>query len=268
MIPKIIHYCWFGNGKIPSDQITYINEWKRLMPDYQIKCWNEKNFNISAYPFARDAYNEKKFAFVADFVRVWALYNEGGVYMDTDVKVNKSFDEFLKYTLFTSYEYHPKYEHMPKIYSMLDENGFRKKDVPADEKIPGCGLFSALLASEPQTEFMKDLFELYSRLTFAECKEKKYTIPTTLALVAEHFGFRYRNEFQLLKGNFAVFPANVFASYQNETKNSVVVHKCAGSWSSKSSFSSNLKNSLYKRKFLRTIYISLRNMFEKYPIHY
>ena len=86
MIPKIIHYCWFGKGKYPRMMKKCIRSWKRNLPDYIIKCWNEDNFDIEAAPiYVRDAYKMRKFAFVSDYVRLYALYHEGGVYLDTDV---------------------------------------------------------------------------------------------------------------------------------------------------------------------------------------
>ena len=268
MIPKIIHYCWFGNNPMPADQVKYIEEWKRLMPDYEFKCWDENAININDHPFAKEAYEAGKLAFVADYTRVWALYHEGGIYMDTDVKVNQNFDKFLSYSMFTSYEYHPKYEHLKIIHSMIDDEGKRKPDVPKDQKVPGCGLLSALVASEPNTNFMKDLLDLYDNMSYSESRKKNYTIPTTLALIAERYGLVYKNEFQVLKDNIAIFPASVFANYQNERKDSVAVHKCAGSWGKGNGFFSNLKIVLYKNRICRNIYMSIRNVFEEYPLHY
>ena len=104
MIPKIIHYCWFGRGQMPALAIKCIESWKKFLPDYEIKEWNEDNFDLDMYPYVREAYDNRKFAFVTDVVRLHALYTEGGVYMDTDVEVLKSLDPFLHHTSFSGFE--------------------------------------------------------------------------------------------------------------------------------------------------------------------
>lgn len=104
MIPKIIHYCWFGRTPLPDDVKEYIATWKKYCPDYQIMEWNEDNFDINSCDYVKEAYGAKKWAFVSDYVRLYTLYTMGGVYMDTDVEVVKSFDELLKYNAFSGYE--------------------------------------------------------------------------------------------------------------------------------------------------------------------
>ena len=104
MIPKVIHYCWFGENKIPDEQQKFIDDWQNKCPDWQIKQWNESNFDINAHRFTKTAYEHKKFAFVADFVRVWALHNYGGVYLDTDVELKANIDIFLKHQAFSCLE--------------------------------------------------------------------------------------------------------------------------------------------------------------------
>ena len=94
MIPKKIHYCWFGRGKMPELALKCIESWKKYLPDYELKEWNEDNFNMDLYPYVREAYGKRKFAFVTDVVRLFALYTEGGIYMDTDVEVIKNLDAF------------------------------------------------------------------------------------------------------------------------------------------------------------------------------
>lgn len=86
-IPKTIHYCWFGGKPKPTPVLKYIENWKSMLPDYEIIEWNESNFDIESCQYVREAYQEKKFAFVSDYARLYALYNYGGVYLDTDVEV-------------------------------------------------------------------------------------------------------------------------------------------------------------------------------------
>ena len=95
MIPKIIHYCWFGRGKLPELAVKCINSWKKYCPDYEIIEWNEENFNINCCAYVKEAYDNKKYAFVADYVRLFAMYNLGGIYMDTDVELVSSLESFL-----------------------------------------------------------------------------------------------------------------------------------------------------------------------------
>ena len=104
MIPKIIHYCWFGRNPLPPLAKKCIASWKKHLPEYEIKEWNEDNFDLDMFPYDREAYDNRKFAFVTDIVRLYALYNEGGIYMDTDVEVLKSLDGFLHHTAFSGFE--------------------------------------------------------------------------------------------------------------------------------------------------------------------
>jgi len=104
MIPKKIHYCWFGKNPMPKLAQKCINSWNKYCSDYEIICWNEDNFDINSNEYVKEAYENKKFAFVTDYVRLYALYNYGGVYMDTDVEVLKSLDKFLENEAFSGFE--------------------------------------------------------------------------------------------------------------------------------------------------------------------
>ena len=95
MIPKVIHYCWFGRNPLPPLAIKCIASWKKYFPDYEIKEWNEDNFDVNILPYTCDAYQAKKYAFVSDYARFWVLYHYGGVYFDTDVEVIRPMDDVL-----------------------------------------------------------------------------------------------------------------------------------------------------------------------------
>ncbi len=95
MIPKIIHYCWFGNNELPVFAKKCIESWRHYLPDYEIKEWNESNFDVNRTSYTREAYRLKKYAFVSDYARMWILYNYGGVYFDTDVEVIKPMDDII-----------------------------------------------------------------------------------------------------------------------------------------------------------------------------
>ena len=104
MIPKKIHYCWFGNNPLPAVAKKCINSWKRYCPDYEIIEWNEKNFDISMNEYTKMCYREKKFAFLSDYARLIIIEREGGIYFDTDVEVIKSFDDLLECNAFFGFE--------------------------------------------------------------------------------------------------------------------------------------------------------------------
>ena len=95
MIPKIIHYCWFGHNPLPESAIKCIESWKKFFPDYEIREWNEDNFNVDIIPYTKDAYEAKKYAFVSDYARFWILEKFGGLYFDTDVEVIKSMEDII-----------------------------------------------------------------------------------------------------------------------------------------------------------------------------
>ncbi len=104
MIPKILHACWFGGKPILDKAQKYIDTWKKYNPDYEIKIWNEQTFDISSNQYVYEAYQNKKFAFVTDYVRLKVLYDFGGIYMDTDVEVLKPLDDLLQYPAFSGFE--------------------------------------------------------------------------------------------------------------------------------------------------------------------
>lgn len=95
MIPKIIHYCWLSNDPIPTQLNRYIQTWKDKLPDYEFKLWNFEIFDIDQSIWVKQAFQQKKYAFAADYIRLFALYNYGGIYLDMDVEVLKNFDDFL-----------------------------------------------------------------------------------------------------------------------------------------------------------------------------
>lgn len=97
MIPKIIHYCWFGGNPLPADVKKCIESWKRVCPDYEIKQWNENNFDVGSHPFTKAAYEAKAWAFVSDYARLKVVYDNGGIYLDTDVELLKNVDFLRKY---------------------------------------------------------------------------------------------------------------------------------------------------------------------------
>ena len=108
MIPKVIHYCWFGHNPMPKEYQRYIESWRKFLPNYEIKEWNEDNYDVNCIPFSAEAYSVGKFAYVSDYARLKIIYENGGVYFDTDVEVIKPMDDILAKGPFMAYEKHLK----------------------------------------------------------------------------------------------------------------------------------------------------------------
>ena len=105
MIPKIIHYCWLSGNLYPDKVKKCMDSWKRTLVDYEFHLWDANSFNINGLQWTKEAFNLKQYAFVSDYIRFFALYNYGGIYLDSDVEVLKSFDALLHYRFFFGYEY-------------------------------------------------------------------------------------------------------------------------------------------------------------------
>lgn len=107
MIPKTIHYCWFGRNPLPESALKCIASWREYLPDYEIIEWNEDNFDVDIIPYTREAYEAKKYAFVSDYARFWILYHHGGIYFDTDVEVIRPMDDIISAGPFMGFEIDP-----------------------------------------------------------------------------------------------------------------------------------------------------------------
>ena len=209
MIPKIIHYCWFGNAELPELVRNCIASWKRHLPDYQIVEWNEENFAISQYRFAAEAYKERKFAFVADVCRLHALKEMGGVYLDTDV-------EFLK----------------PLSPEMLGDKAFTGFE---DNLL----MSSAIMGSEPNGKWINDLLAYYGERSFYLPNGKLDVNPNTeiiTAFMRDQKKVRIDNTYQKLENYCTIYPSNYFCPKSWKTlqikltPETYCIHHFAGSW--------------------------------------
>ncbi|MEO6532845.1 MAG: glycosyltransferase, partial [Pseudolysinimonas sp.] len=106
MIPKKIHYCWLSGDPKPPEIQECIDSWQKVMPDYELICWDMDRFDVDSVPFVREAVSVRKWAFAADYIRLFAVQSEGGIYLDSDVLVKQRFDDYLAYDFFSSVEYH------------------------------------------------------------------------------------------------------------------------------------------------------------------
>ncbi len=206
MIPKIIHYCWFGGKPLPALAEKCLKSWKKYCPDYEIKRWDETNFDIHICRYVKEAYETKKYAFVTDFVRLWALIKFGGIYMDTDVEVIKPLDSILNYHAISGFE---------------DEHS-----------IP-----TGLMGAEPNFPLFQEFLQQYNDIPFV-LANKTYDMTTNVVRITNtcmKYGLRRDNTLQTIQG-FTVFPKDYFCpkSYVtrklNITSNTLTIHHFAGSW--------------------------------------
>ena len=221
MIPKIIHYCWFGGNPLPEDAKNYIEGWRRLCPDYEIREWNEQSFDVNSVPYVREAYESRKWAFVTDYVRLYALYHQGGIYMDTDVEVIKPLDRFLSEEAFSGFE--------------------RENAVP-----------TGIMASVSGQRAVKDMMDAYDGRHFVD-ENGAMDMSTNVEAITEYFvahGLRLDNTKQTING-FTLYPSEYFCPKNSRTleikvtENTYTIHHFAGTWlGSGTSFRQKIKKLL------------------------
>lgn len=206
MIPKIIHYCWFGKGKKSRKIIQCIDSWRTMLPDYEIIEWNEDNFNVFELEYTKSAYYKKKYAFVSDVARVKALYEYGGIYLDTDVVVYKKFDEILKYKCVL---------------------GFEMENYVA----------TSFMACEPRHKLMKNFYEIYEHISFLD-KEGGIIPGTNVSKLTNMLldkGLKRNNCFQKIE-DIVIYPQEYFSPFdygnciKHNTKNTICEHLFLVSW--------------------------------------
>lgn len=199
MIPKIIHFCWLSDDPFPASIQACIDSWKRVLPDYEIIKWDRKKFDIESVPYVKEAYEAKKYAFCADYIRIYALYHYGGIYLDSDVMVYKPFEPFLNLHSFSSVEFHSYF-----LYAHISNK---------QERL--VGIEAAVLGAEKGASWLNDVLKYYDGRHFTlNSKElKKNIMPRVIARVLHaKYGFQYYPIFQRLTNGMEVYPAEVFSS--------------------------------------------------------
>lgn len=232
MIPKIIHYCWFGGNPLPQEFKDYIEGWKQMYPDFKIIQWDESNFDVDNAIFTKEAYSVKKYAFVADYVRMWALHQYGGLYMDTDIKVIKRINEdWLNNDRFlAAMEYHEDNARILNYKDRLTPEGYKKD--PKDILKYIC-LESSIFAAEANHPFINDCLSYYKDRHFVLSDGSYYDkiiVPVIMAIEADKYGLRYVNEFQELKEGMHIIPCEYFTNPHLQTPNTLVLHMAKNSW--------------------------------------
>lgn len=189
MIPKVIHYCWFGRGEKSQEILHYIETWKQCLPDYEINEWNESNFDVNQYQYTKEAYAVKAYAFVSDVARLSILHKYGGIYLDTDVEVLKSFDSLLSNKSFLGFE--------------------------ADSQIG-----SGIIGAEPNTPWIHALLSQYQSENFISWLGKLRKSPNTFRFTTyfNNLQLKFNNEEQLLADGTRVYPIEYLCAKNFRTR--------------------------------------------------
>lgn len=209
MIPKIIHLCWLSGDKFPEDIQKCIDSWLKYLPDYEIWLWDTKRFDINSTIWTKQAFEAKKYAFAADYIRLFALYNYGGIYLDSDVIVYKSFNDLL---------------HLPYFVGEDNVHCFE----------------AAVLGCEPKMPWIKEILDRYDGLEFIN-PDGSYNLRGLPVVFADRLFSKYKFELvkQPVKYNYEedilkVFPKDYFNSRDYigsiKTPNSYCSHNYMGMW--------------------------------------
>lgn len=209
-IPRVIHNVWFGRGKHSKLAQQCMESWSIFLPGYQIKTWDESNFDINSAPqYVQDAYKAHKWAFVSDYVRLKAIYEEGGLYFDTDMEIYQNLDRFLVYDGFFCTESHHT-------------------------------VSTAIIAARPHAQWIKELMDEYKEISFI--KEGGTYLPNTKRVqnyLEKNYGYHWSDRVQAYENGLVVFPAdyfsplNCFTGKIKKTSNTVGMHHYDNTWKSK-----------------------------------
>ena len=243
MIPKVIHFCWLSEDPIPESLQKCMLSWKKYLPDYQIIHWNFNRFDKDSSVWVKQAFENKKYAFAADYIRLYALYNYGGIYLDMDVEVLKTFNPFLVLNSIICFE--------------SDSN-----------KYPEVAAFGA----EKESPWVKECLDYYSSRHFID-KNGNFEmtpLPQVVKKILDNKGYKFVpshniNEALLVSGdkNISIFPSDFFSpkSYKTKlisiTKNTVSIHHFAGTWITKK------KYELVEEKFWNLLGLTNYNIINK-----
>ena len=264
MIPKVIHYCWFGKKPLPKSAIKCIRSWEKYFPSYEIKEWNEENYDLFACPYVKEAYESKKWAFVSDYARFDILYKYGGLYFDTDVEVIKSFDSILARGAFMGQEAgvnsysgkrrdrsREKDRKSSKTGALsgvnptsnkagsVESNDYRESAVVAN---PGLGIAVAPglgIAVAPGLRLYKEILDYYNGIHFLKDGViDTTTVCTHVTEILKKYGYdEYKEEIQEVAG-ITIYPPEYFCPQNMNTGVLTItdythsIHHYTASWQS------------------------------------
>lgn len=241
MVPKIIHYCWFGGNPLPDEVKKYMETWKKYCPDYEIKEWNERNFDVNQNQYCSEAYKAKKWAFVSDYARLKILYEHGGIYMDTDVEVCQPLDHLASYAFWSGFE--------------------SKSQIP-----------TGIMASCRDNELLGYLLSYYEDKHFKN-KDGRYdnttNVITITRMVKDKYDIELNNTFQIFGDNNAIFPFDYFCAKSTEdgkikkTENTYTIHHFAGSWLTNYEVFRHKIKLLLVGVFGRNLVVNLKKYFDR-----
>lgn len=218
MIPKVIHYCWFGHNPKPESVLKCIRSWKRHCPDYQIIEWNEENFSVGHNLYCRQAYEAKKWAFATDYARLWIIYHHGGIYLDTDVEMIKSWDPLLKHDCFIG-----------------RQPGYQVNTGAGFGAIKGHPLIKIMLDDYKDIPFIRDNGEM-----------DLWTCPHRNSQWLFKHGLRQEDSYQEIAGA-VIYPVEYFSPKDawsrqtKKTKNTYSIHHCDGTWNDKETWGEHIR---------------------------
>lgn len=226
MIPKKIHYCWFGRNPLPQSVKAFIASWRENCPMYEIKEWNESNFDIHINKYVYEAYKAKKYAFVSDYARLYALYQEGGIYLDTDIELRKSFDNLLCHNSFVGWEVN----------------------------LVG----TAVLGCVKQQQWVKDVMASYKGQSFITRFGRLNVLPNPYRLtsVLKKYGLKMNHRYDVLKDDIVIYPIQILCAKDYEkqsyciTEDTISIHHYSESWLSpkQETILDDIKNRIYYLK--------------------
>lgn len=215
MIPRTIHYCWFGRNPLPASAKKCIESWRRYFPEYEVREWNEENFDVNIIPYTRDAYAAKKYAFVSDYARFWVLYHHGGLYFDTDVEVIRPLDDIMNKGAFMGFE--------------VDD--VRRKDLPPSVA-PGLGM-----GAEPGHPLYAEILKRFEQMSYykPDGSRNSFTmVPMVTKLLLEK-GLVLEDRMQTVAG-VTIYPNEYFNPFDDitgvmrTTENTRTIHWYAKTW--------------------------------------
>lgn len=260
MIPKTIHYIWLSDEKKPALIKKCLKSWSKKLPDWTIKCWNMSN--IPHNDWVDESIKAKKWALAADYLRLYALYTEGGVYLDSDVYVKKNFSDLLDTPFFIPIEYNEQKFCATGSYSKINAAG---KRVEGAGLVEGLSAQAAIFGSEKGNPILKEMMEYYETNHFilpGDSLNYEYLAPDLMSTRLEKYGFRYKNEtYELIESaskNIVgkVLDTSYFASgLMTADKNCYAIHMYSSTWKDYG-FLENVK---YKAKlFIKTLLLNFR----------